>query len=151
MHLPKTSPYCNGFGPRTFFHFFSKCELALWSPSFGMVDINLQTLAWLRQISKLWHDWDESISSPNFKLTLYLSLQLSQSLHCFLSKHEGQKCLCCSFPHYLMMVSNLNLYTQKFLILPPHFAFVISCHLNHLQHKEPNIFLLAKVHMSKLL
>lgn len=58
--------------------------------------------------------------------------------------------LCCSFPHYPTMVLNLNLYTQKFLILPPRLAFVISCRLNHLQHKEPNIFLLTKVHMSKL-
>ncbi len=46
------------------------------------------------------------------------------------------------------MVPNLNLYTQKFSILPPYLASVISCHLNHLQHKEPNIFLLAKVHLS---
>jgi len=39
---------------------------------------------------------------------------------------------------------------QKFLILPPRLAFVISCRLNHLQRKEPNNFLLAKVDMSKL-
>jgi len=51
MHLPKTSPYCDGFGPRTFFCFLSKYELTLWSPSSGMVDINLKALAWLRQIS----------------------------------------------------------------------------------------------------
>jgi len=150
MHLTKTSPYCDGFGPITFFCFFSKCELVLRFPSSRTTNINLQALAWLKQISKLWHDWDESISSPNVKPTLYLSLQLSQSLHCFLSKHEGQECFCCSYPHYLMMVPNLNLYTQKFLILPPCLAFTISFHLSHLQHKEPNILLLAKVHMSKL-
>ncbi len=82
IHLPKTSPYCDGFGPRTLFCFFSKHELVvgLMSPP--------QT-----QISKLWCNCNGSFSSPNVKLVLFPFPQLMQSL-CYLclyllSKHEA--------------------------------------------------------------
>jgi hypothetical protein len=48
------------------------------------------------------------------------------------------------------MVPNLDHYTQKKLTLLPPLASMVSCHLNHLQCKEPNILLLVETRMSKL-
>jgi hypothetical protein len=148
IHLPKTSPYCDGFGSRTLFCFFSKHELVvgLLSPP--------QT-----QISKLWCSCDGSFSSSNVKLVLFPFPQLMQSL-CYLclyllSKHEAcfifvssfnvkfvlfssffQECLCCSSSHFPMMVHHLNHCKERHILLAGMHMSFARAYTNHLE-REP--------------
>jgi len=105
------------------------------------------------QISKLWYNW---CCGPNFGATMMVSFPFQAwSLCCFhlINYHEIYNVFV-SFPnakannafamHLHTFLQVKPLYSKVFNLFAS-LTFVISCHLNHLQHKEFNILLLAKM------
>ncbi len=121
IHLPKTSPYCNGFRPRGLFCFFFKCKMVAFSSP--------------KKNSKLWCNWCRSpssnaivmappTSSPNVKLVLSSSPQVTQrcglyfSISSLNSKPPNSKWDLFSSKAFVIAISFLN--AKLALSLSPH-------------------------------